>query len=306
MASLTETLVAWIKINHPDRTTEYEKCTRDINLVIEAMNKDINQGTTRYTQNIANKFWRRGESMLQSSNVELEVYEQMRILTDEGPFASYNGFGPLIDIVKNTLENGPIYESGSWEKVINNRIMTFNWTDEIPDESLIQQIIDEVHEYVPSKQRRVRYNIHIIRNYADAERRYMIYAGTKADPSDPDARHNPQVLAPWLMAFSTRPEGNDGKKPEWYENEANLDVGLAVEYISLSALNKGLDTGFCACIQNRNEMEETLGFDPIMYVGIGYRNDDMYYTCPVYNRLEDVPNRDQQTKPSIETYTHWM
>jgi len=309
---IIDKLVNWIKTEHPSRTTEYNKCSRDLGMIVDAIVHDLENAANTETQYIANKFWSRGEPMLKDHTVELQVYD-MFLTEVENLFSPAATFDPdmekvadFISTLKSTVLNGPVYTERSWDKVINNRIMTFNWTDDVPLESDIQKIIQEMHEFVPSKQRRVRYSIDVVANSQDDERKHLIYAGTKADPSNPYSRHNPQVLAPWLISFSIRYEANtEGYDTEYFEKEAWLDIGLASQFISLSALTKGLDVGFCQCIQNREEIQQQLGFKPVQYLGIGHRDPSSRYYCPVYNKFVDIPARSADTKPLLDTYTRW-
>jgi nitroreductase len=134
----------------------------------------------------------------------------------------------------------------------------------------------------------------------------MIYAGTKADPSRSDSRYNPQVLAPWLLAFSIRYEGNtENYDLEFYEKETWLDIGIAMQHATLAAGSFGLDVGFCLCIQNRDEIREQMGMHPVMYLCLGYKDPAEEYYCPVYNRMAVIPGRNHDTKPSLENYTRW-
>lgn len=304
-------LVNWIKENYPNRTSEYDKCNRDLGMIIDAIAYDLENNTSSETSYIANKFWSRGKPMLNDHTVELHVYDMLLVeisqlfspaLWSEDYSDQISAF---IDNLKTTIVNGPVYQKNSWDGIVNNRIMTFNWTTDIPQESDIEKIMLELHEFVPSKQRRVRYNINIIRNYENEQRKNMIYAGTEAEPGNPKSRYNPQVLAPWLIAFSQRPEGNEGVAEKYYQLETWLDIGLASNFVSLSALTKNFDVGFCQCIQNRKEIQEQLGFTPILYLGLGYRDPSTTYFCPVKNKIVNIPN-DPLTKPQLSKYTRWI
>lgn len=304
-SGLIEPLIEFIQTNYPNRTTEYDKCRRDLDMIIQAMLDDVQESGQRHTKYIASKFWSRGESMLTSTDAELATYDELLELLKNPIYGGGDRFEELISLLKDWVSTGPKYPYYEWQGMLNNRIMTFNWQTEIPPEKHIKEIIHELHEYVPSKQRRVRYNIDIIPNYADDERKYMIYAGTKADPDKIDSRYNPQVLAPWLLVFSTRQEALDGVSQQFFEQEAWLEIGLASEFVNLAALNRGIDVGFCQCIRNRDEIEQELGMVPVLYLGLGYKDPSLTYYCPVYERDEVIPGRDHDTKPDTQTYVRW-
>jgi hypothetical protein len=191
-----------------------------------------------------------------------------------------------------------------FNKVLQNRINTYNWTDQIPDQTLIDDIVNGIHEFVPSKQRRVRYNIRVIPAYKMPELRQKIYKGTLADPTKPNSRHNPQTLAPYIIAFDIRPEAVD-IVPENH-HVTGIEIGLAAMYISLAAPNLGLDVGFCACIQNKNDLIDDLGIAPQLYLGIGYRSNSKTYFCPVYKKMVGIPASDHDQKPTMETYIKYV
>lgn len=300
-------LTEWIKTTYPNRTTEYGKCSRDIELVVDAILRDLENNTTSETQYIANKFWSRSEPMLKNNFVELQVYDKLATLLNNISTINVNHVPILINIVKNTIQNGPLYQENSWEKLFNKRIMTFNWTDQIPEKRLIDEILHEMHEFCPSKQRRVRYNIDVVPNYLNVERKLKIYAGTIADPKKINSRYNPQVLAPWLLSFSVNyDKNNENRDIQFYENEAWLDIGLALQQIMLSSLTKELDVGLCACIQNKEEIKTLLGRKPVIYVGIGYKNPDDEYYCPIKKRIVSIPGRDFDQKPALLTYVNYL
>lgn len=303
--TLINPLIEFIQREYSDRTTEYDKCRRDLNKIVDSMFQDIQENTNRHTKYIASKFWSRGEPMLSSTEAELATYDELYKLLNHPTFGGGNKFKPLIDIVKDWVQNGPKFEYYEWQGMLNNRVMTFNWRNQIPPQKHIEEIIHELHEYVPSKQRRVRYKIDIVPNFENEERKLMIYSGTKAKPDKDNSRYNPQVLAPWLLIMSNRYEAIDGVDRNYFEQEAALEIGLVTEFINLAALNRGIDVGFCACIQNRDEVKQRLGVYPVLYLGLGYKDSSSEYFCPIKQSIEHVPIRNYYTKPELNEYTRW-
>lgn len=51
-----------------------------------------------------------------------------------------------------------------WNKIIAGRKNTYNWLDQVPDRSVIEEIVSEIHNFCPSKQRKVPFYIDIIDN----------------------------------------------------------------------------------------------------------------------------------------------
>lgn len=301
-------LVEWIKTEYPNRTSQYEKCSRDLSYIITAIVNDIEFNSGIQTQNIANKFWTRGESNLTSLNVELEVYEKLKnylmeyILDRDKQHRLHD----LFFILSTTIKTGPQYIDKSWEQMCNNRIMSFNWTDQVPHIDLINNILRDVHDFCPSKQRRVRYNIDVIPIYNNQDLKIQIYRGTKTDVSKPNSRYNPQVLAPWVLMFSVNKDKNiENRNEQYFEKEAWLDIGLALQQIMLSSVSKGLAVGLCGCINNYDEIESRLGRRPVIYAGIGYHNPSRTYFCPIRKKNTLVPLRHYDTKPLIDSYIYY-
>ena len=76
---------------------------------------------------------------------------------------------------------------------------------------------------------------------------------------------NPQVLAPYLFVFSPRLHINTDYNKEYQDINSQhrryftyLEVGMASYVASQSAISKGLDYGFCGCIQQEVEHKLSL------------------------------------------------
>lgn len=301
---IIEKTVSWIKLTYPTRTTEFEKCSRDISYVIDAWIIDLENNNTLRTHYISNKFWSRGKSQLKSTDVELLAYDYINTLINE--YCPSNEIDNLIAITKHNISTKPEYQNNTFDYITNNRINTYNWTAQIPDQQLIDDLVSGIHDFVPSKQRRVRYNIRIIPAYKMPELQKKIYKGTEAEPSNPMSRYNPQILSPYIIAFGIRSEAINKVPDNYYRYESGVEIGLAAMYLSLAAPAKGLAVGFCACIQNRKDMEADLGIVPQLYLGIGYKSDSKTYHCPVYNKEVFIPNSDYDQKPPMDVYVKYV
>jgi hypothetical protein len=51
-----------------------------------------------------------------------------------------------------------------WSNIISKRRTTYRWTDQVPDRSLIEEIVQEIHTYCPSKQKKVPFFVDVIDN----------------------------------------------------------------------------------------------------------------------------------------------
>lgn len=128
---------------------------------------------------------------------------------------------------------------------------------------------------------------------------------------------NPQVLAPWLLAFSMRTLDNkqiglctDLRNPSWMKQYIQNEIGIASMFAMLSAHSKGLDTGFCACIQDHDTVSKYLGHDIedkiAVFIGVGYKKEGAkkYYNPLIHNYM-DIPDRDYDKKPEKDSYIRY-
>ena len=71
---LAKSVTQWVIDNYPERTTEYDKCTRDVRYIITAMVFCLKEGDTTAIDNISRTFFNRGVLQLKSLRVEFEAY----------------------------------------------------------------------------------------------------------------------------------------------------------------------------------------------------------------------------------------
>lgn len=133
-----------------------------------------------------------------------------------------------------------------------------------------------------------------------------------------DDIRNPQVLAPWLLLFSSRHLTdqeiglNVELKISSYNREiAQNEIGMASMFAVLSAESKGLDTAFCACIRNKSQIATLLGHRnseiPIVAVGIGHRDTspgNTYFNKLIYD-TKNIPDSNYDTRPAMTKYVRY-
>lgn len=181
---------------------------------------------------------------------------------------------------------------------LSRRRNTSSWGETVPSREKIDAIVDALHDFSPSKQSGVRYNLHIYRN-DNEDAKMNIYKGVRASYYEeyPNGRYNPQVLAPWLLILTDR----ENAKPT--ENDVWMDLGIATATIVYAASSLGLDTGLCRCMTYAEEyIVPTLKFRPGMIIGVGYASGDEQYYCPVYKKM--LPNIPRDDKPNKDVYIH--
>jgi hypothetical protein len=245
------------------------KCIRDVGYVISGYANDLKYETNKNTHYMASSYWKNNVPQVRQ-HVELVVHTYMKEL--------------LVSLFQNSeVEDTAVTEI----KVLTDIVI-----------SVIEIGPSALPAILPGK----------------GNLRHDIFHGTdrKGNGFAADLR-NPQVLAPWLLAFSIRylddqeiGLNDEMKDPIKARNISENEIGIASMFAVASAISKGLDTGFCACIRNGAEIAERLGHKKheqvILYLGIGYGlNETTYYNPVIHNHLS-IPNRDYDTKPSLDVY----
>lgn len=192
----------------------------------------------------------------------------------------------------------------NWLDILEKRSQTFVFDSVEPPKDLLIQITDEIHKHVPVKQNEFYYSIEIF-DYSDADLRKKIYQTTKTNHSD-YYRYNPQVLAPWLFVFKENMELTRNDKPfQLRRNYTNMQVGMASMFVALSAIDKGLDVGFCQCVTDHDSLNELIGHGVVLMVGVGYRSTKDSYYCLIDEIEKPIPSKSID-KPKKEDYIKWI
>lgn len=245
------------------------KCIRDVGYVISGYANDLRYETNKNTCYMASSYWKNNVPQVRQ-HVEIVVHSYIKeilvslLRNNNAESEALTEIEGLADIIISVIENG---------------------------KSALPNI-------TPGR----------------GNLRHDIFHGTdrKGNGVGNDIR-NPQVLAPWLLAFSVRHLDDNAiglneemKDPNKFINIVENEIGLTSMFAVLSAISKGLDTGFCACIRNGFEISQRLGHrqdEPvILYLGIGYKSNNVTYYNPVIHEHSSIPNRDYDTKPSLDVY----
>ena len=158
---------------------------------------------------------------------------------------------------------------------------------------------------MPSKQRRRRVNITLI-DTSIGKRKELIYRTTL--PVDPPEGYNPQILAPWVLAFGAREEAWDKEDVDykWFLQEVGIEIGFIAGYISLHAPELGLGTGFCACIHDRFELYKILSYHPMLFLGLGVEDPAATeFYCYRDKKMMPIPyqvRNSRESEPDIEEF----
>ena len=145
---IIDRLVNYVKTNHPGRTVDHFKCTRDLEYIYSAIVDDLINKNSETTRRIASKFWHRGKRQLSTYSVEFQVYDLLKDEIKSFLDMEYHiQVENLINKLKVIIEEGPdLYYV---EQVMQNRrnVVKFNTAFDVPQD--LESIIDNCIENTP-------------------------------------------------------------------------------------------------------------------------------------------------------------
>ncbi len=193
--------------------------------------------------------------------------------------------------------------------LLDNRKTNFTWTEEVPSNKKIVDIINNVLSKVPSKQKRMPYKIDVFDNSNQQLRnRIFEYTHRDEDATVEDDYGNPQTLAPHLLVFSRRTvDTNNMSKANdvWGFTDQRIifmEMGIVSMMLMMAFENAGLSTGFCQCIMNKQDLANELGIDnPVeLMMGVGYKSDAKTFLDPRTNTTKDVYIEHHHKRPTLD------
>lgn len=176
-----------------------------------------------------------------------------------------------------------------WNKILENKKQTNYFSDEPVDEQLIVDILQELHDYCPSKQNETPYKITVIPNKGNIQLKKEIFYDSWCFSKKLSDPRNTQVLAPYTLLFMPTTDQRIGL----------MEIGIASLFIAYAAVSRGLSIGFCECYK---------GNDADLVLGIGYPSTTPTYFNPLRKKhLKKLPTDEPEVpKQSIETYISWL
>jgi len=271
---------------------EYDsaKCIRDVGYVVDGYINDLRYDTNDQIMKIGKKYWPNGKISVRQF-AELDAHDYIK------------------DLVSNYIlkqKHAPVNQTIVTQKLINDIDVE---NDAIDHFKMCADTLLEILQNGPL----------LADPLPGVKRtRFKIFEGTdrKGNYDYNDIR-NPQVLAPWLLAFSMRSLtskqiglSKDLKNSDWAKQYMQNEIGIASMFAMLSAHSKGLDTAFCGCIQDRNGISTSLGRNVkdelVLFLGIGYKKEGAkkYYN-PLIHDYMDIPDKDYDTKPKKTSYIRY-
>ena len=97
-----------------------------------------------------------------------------------------------------------------WNTILKNKKQTNYFSDDPVDEQLIVDILQECHDYCPSKQNETPYKITVIPNKGNIQLKEEIFYDSWCFSKRLSDPRNTQVLAPYTLMFKSTTDHNIG------------------------------------------------------------------------------------------------
>lgn len=307
--SLSEDGMNFVRHNfYRQRTNDHYRCKRDIKYILWGISRCLlHQDVNRITE-ISHKFVQNGKLVLKDIRIELATYAYIESKLHQLFKDLDNDLYIAIEALALLKENFTKLEEANYTRnfsdLIKERKTTFGWKNKEVPISVVEDILLDLHVYAPSKQSRTPYYLDVL-DWGNEKLRHDIFEWCWRNP-DHDAEEdwgNPQVLAPYLFAFTPRGD---------IAHESFLEIGIASSFIIWNAQSRGLSTGYCACIQDPSAVSDALGrpgTKVTVLLGLGYKdNKATSFIDPRTNKPQDFPKDNSYHKSNQQntgTYIQW-
>lgn len=278
--NLSNKVANYVKENFPYRTREYEKCTRDVSFIIQALESCLRDNNTQHIDYISRMFFKGNVIQLKSTDVEFLAYAYLlsllKPLLVDAEKGSYKYCKQLIDQLKSTMENGLEKFTGYDQKSnVENREtkvkrMFYNWDFEMETIRNMQKcqrnwdysrnVHPEVIDYflwhaenAPSKQHEAYYDVYWTADRKVIEECSKYTWGSTHSRNPPSTWRNTQANANMYMLFVAKQSETklncnadgtlkDNAHHARWEN-SYVSIGIAMGLVMRAANSLGLATG---------------------------------------------------------------
>ena len=280
--SLAEKTTQWVRTNYPERTKEYDKCTRDVGHLIKTLVYCLTDGTYAAMDQLSRMFFHRGKLQLKSYHVEFRAYDYLLDEIDtlfsqtEGIEAGAAGrCSTAIELLKRAMRGSVITNSDeihvpSVDYETRSKHIIYSWDDEQEvmrnmqrcqrNWDLSKQIPKDAIDYLlwtaqnaPSKQYEGYYDVYYSTERNSIEELYQYAWGSTHTRKPPACWRNSQMNANMYMIFVCKQPStmyncnNDGTDQNHFgasrwENSI-IQVGMAMALVMRAANKMGLRTG---------------------------------------------------------------
>lgn len=162
-SSIVENAIQWQRDNFPDRTEDYNKCTRDLSIVFDAYLNDLKSDSTRNITYVGAKYWFNNARQIINHTSEISIHNYMVDYIVNNILQTVEDQQKIINlknVLINIIEVGPEYMTYAHMHKYKH-IIEYDTID-IPDIHLVKQCLHEAWNNTPSKQNFMPYNVFVI------------------------------------------------------------------------------------------------------------------------------------------------
>lgn len=315
---LAQNVTKFVAKQYPRRTRTFDKCTRDLQYIITAIEKSIEKNDSSHMNHVIRNFYRGDKLQLVSTHVELVAYDNLldRIIAlfdKENIEETYATIArSCISMLKSGLVHGYkdwTYPDNTWIEILESKKQTTSWSDRPVDKEMIDGILYEIHQHCNSKQNRVPFEM-IVMDWSHPEYRNILFEHAQDANND---HYNTQALAPYVFVFFLK--DRPGLSHHEVVMTGSLEIGLTAQMAALSAVSKGLSVGFCKCFDddNREKFQKMFSREtPVLILGLGYYEDKDMQIHPITHKAYNTSvstsylGQTSHVKPAMHDYITFM
>lgn len=278
--NIIEHCITWMQDNIPARTTEYDKCRRDMGMIIDSWVEDITNDTEVATNHIGSCFHHRGDLVISSPQLEHQVHNVMASkLREIFPNDSLK-INRLNELLGAIIDNNPTTKKGNPRNLdLANQILTLsenrhNWkplTGDAPSAEDKEMILKAAGGMTPALSNEYNYRVDEVPD--SLKSRLVEQTANRSEAADESGNEgyardiNPQLEAPLVLVYSLR-YNQDNDNIEQFCGDMTvrdpnvLNIGVCVWHTVLVAEALGYKTSFCQMTNwKRDKCKEILGLE---------------------------------------------
>jgi len=188
------------------------------------------------------------------------------------------------------------------EDLYKKRYQVYRYTDEIPDETMVKNIINKTYELTASKQGLVPYRVYILGPNCKEEKKKIF---NKVCVLTDKGTHQHNIKAPYNLIFTIRLVDNPNQHVKNLIKKGNVYVCTESKLYKKEKHNVSLEIGMFAKVLTGLCMENNLGVSyQLCFHNWVHENEEVLFSMqfgyPATKRLE---NRD--FKPNIDEVIKW-
>ena len=188
------------------------------------------------------------------------------------------------------------------ETLYKKRYQVYNYTDKIPDENMVKNIINKTYELTASKQGLVPYRIHILGPNCKEEKEKIYNNVAKTD----GGIHNHNIKAPYNLIFTLRLVDNPNQHVKDMINKGRVYVCTEPKLYKTEKNNVCLEIGMFAKVLTGLCMENNLGVSyQTCFINWIYENEEVMFSMQFgYPETKRIEKGDY--KPNINEIIKWI